>query len=126
MANTPTPQKRTILLVDDRDQSRVSTKWFLNNLGFEVESAHNAEEALVLFDAKIHDLVITDNSMPGMTGGEMAHIIKLRSPSTLVLMYSDSPPGDSSCLDGVLRKPNHLLVLKEAVDKLFAAKAACC
>jgi len=41
-----------------------------------------------LFDPKLHDVVLTDNSMPGMTGAEMAHIIKLPLACTPVLMYT--------------------------------------
>lgn len=114
---------KVILLVDDRDELRVTMKWFLTNFGYEVDSARNAEEALVLFDPKIHNLVITDNSMPGMTGVEMSHIIKLRSPATPVVMFSGNPPADRSCLDFLIRKPAHLMELKEAVDKLMADRA---
>ena len=113
---------QTILLVDDGDSSRITTKWFLSNFGYAVESVRNAGEALALFDPKIHDVVVTDNSMPGMTGVEMAHIIKLRSPSTPVLMYTGLGPEDRSCLDLVIQKPTHLLALKEAVEKLLAAR----
>ena len=99
-------------------------KWFLSNFGFVVESARNAEEALALFDPKTHDVIVTDNSMSGMTGAEMAHIIKLRSPSTPVLMYTGRPPEDISCLDLVIQKPAHMLALKEGVDRLFAQKTS--
>jgi CheY-like chemotaxis protein len=112
----------TFLLVDDNDASRVATKWFLNNFGFEVDSARSAEEALALFDAHTHDLVITDNSMPAMSGAELAHIIKLRSPSTPVIMFSGAPPADHSCLDRVIQKPAHLLSLKEAAEHLLGAR----
>ncbi len=110
---------RTILLVDDQDDCRLTTKWFLGNFGYAVDSARGAEEALALFDPNVHDLIVTDNSMPGMTGKEMAHIIKLRSPGTPVLMYSGQLPADRSCLDAVLLKPAHLLTLKAAVDKIL-------
>jgi len=113
---------KTILLVDDGDESRVTTTWFLANFGYAVESVRNAAEALALFDPRVHDVVITDNSMPGMTGVEMAHIIKLRSPSTPVLMYTGLPPDDRSCLDLVIQRPTHLLTLKEAVQKLLAGQ----
>ena len=113
---------KTILLVDDQDDCRIMTKWVLSNFGYTVESARSAEEGLVLFDPQIHDIVVTDNSMPGMKGGEMAHIIKLRSPTTPVLMYSGQPPPNTSCLDAVLRKPIHLLTLKEEVERLLAAR----
>ena len=124
MENPPSPPLKTILLVDDTDACRVTTKWFLANFGYAVDSAHDAEEALALFDPRVHDLIVTDNSMPGMTGAEMAHIIKLRSPGTPVLMYSSLPPDDRSCLDAVVQRPTHLLALKEGVDRLLANKTA--
>ena len=111
---------KTILLVDDSDDSRLTTKWFLESFGYSIESARSAEEALALFDAKLHDLVLTDNTMPGMSGAEMAHVIKMRSPSTPVLMYSGMPPADRSSLDAVIQRPTHLLELREAVDNLLA------
>ena len=113
---------KTILLVDDGDDIRVTTKWFLTSFGFAVDAARTAEEALALFNPAIHDVVVTDNSMPGMTGAEMAHVIKMRSSSTPVLMYSGNPPDDRSSLDVVIQRPTHLLTLKEAVDKLLAAR----
>ena len=117
------PSLKTILLVDDGDATRLTTKWFLMGFGYAVETARNAEEALALFNPKVHDLIVTDNTMPGMTGGEMAHVIKLRSPATPVLMYTGQPPEDQSCLDVVIQRPVHLLVLTEAVDRLLAHRA---
>src|ERR1043166_6693599 len=78
----PSTALKTILLVDGQDDCRITTKWFLTSFGYAVDSVQGAEQALALFDPKVHDLVVTDNSMSGMTGAEMAHIIKLRSPST--------------------------------------------
>jgi CheY-like chemotaxis protein len=115
---------KTILLVDDQDDCRLTTKWFLANFGYAVDSARGAEEALALFDPRVHDLIVTDNSMPGMTGAEMAHIIKMRSPGTPVLMYTALPPEERSCLDAVVQRPTHLLALKEAVDRLLTDKSA--
>jgi CheY-like chemotaxis protein len=122
MERTPAAVVRTILLVDDEDECRITTKWFLANFGYTVDAVRTAEEALALFDPAIHDLVITDNATPGMTGAEMAHVIKLRSPSTPVLMYTRHPPDDRSCLDLVVQRPTHFLTLKDAVDKLLADK----
>ncbi len=122
MENKAVIRLPTILLVDDQDSSRVAAKWFLNNFGFEVDSARTAEEALALFAPHIHDLVITDNSMPVMSGAELAHIIKLRSPSTPVIMFSGSIPEDQSCLDRVIQKPAHLLAVKDAAEELLGAR----
>jgi CheY-like chemotaxis protein len=114
------PRLRTVLLVDDDDVCRVTTKWFLTNFGYSVDSVRNAGEALALFNPRLHDVVVTDNCMPGMTGGEMAHVIKLRSPTTPVLMYTGMPPEDRSCLDLMIQRPTHLLALKEGVDILVS------
>ena len=113
---------RTVLLVDDKHDSRITLKWFLDTFGYVVHSARNAAEALATFDPLLHDLVLTDNSMPGMTGAEMAHVIKMRSPHTPVLMYTGEPPQDRSCLDVVIQKPAHLMDLKSALDQLFKDK----
>jgi CheY-like chemotaxis protein len=111
---------KTILLVEHKNEVRIRTKWFLTNFGYAVDSASSAEEALARFDPKLHDIVITDNIMPGLKGTEMAHIIKLRSSSTPVLMYTGLPPEDQSCLDIVVERNEQLLVLKQAVEWALA------
>ncbi len=120
---TPTSSRlKTILLVDDNDRHRVATKWFLATFGFAVDVTRSAEEALALFDPRVHDVVITGNAMAGMTGVEMAHIIKLRSSATPVVMFSRLPLPDRKCLDSIIQEPAHLLTVKEAVDLVLAAK----
>jgi CheY-like chemotaxis protein len=121
--NKSESQLRTVLLVDDNVDTRLLTKMFLNNFGFEVDSAGSASEALARFNPGLHDLVLTDNSMPGMTGSEMAHIIKLRSPATPVVMCTGNPPSDTTSIDVVIAKPTHLLAIKDALDKLLGEKA---
>jgi CheY-like chemotaxis protein len=116
----PARPAKSILLVDDQVGPRMATTWFFASFGYTVDAVQSAEEALSLFDPAIHDLVLTDNSMPGMSGLEMARIIKARSPSTPVLMYSAAPPQNASCLDAVLQKPTHLLTLRDAVASLLA------
>jgi FixJ family two-component response regulator len=63
---------------------------------------------------------VIDNTMPGMSGAEMAHVVKMRSPCTPVVMYSAQRPLDCSCLDCFLEKPASLYTLKCAVESLLA------
>ena len=114
---------KTILLVDDQDDCRLATKFFLNNFGYTVDTARNAAEALLLFNAKVHDVVITDNSMPMMSGQEMAHVIKLRSPFTPIIMFTGMAPENCSALDLVILRPAHLLAVKEAIDKMLQVES---
>jgi CheY-like chemotaxis protein len=118
---TKPPQKHAgvILVVDDNTETRLLLKTFFHNFGYEVDSAPDPAEALKCFVPILHDLVVTDNSMPGMTGAEMARIIKMRSPSTPVLMYSGDPPSSCPSVDAVIKKPTSLLLVKDEVEKLL-------
>lgn len=91
----------------------------MTSLRYAVELARNAEEALLLFDPKVHDAVVTEGAMSGMTGVEMAHIIRLRSPSTPVVLFAEQPPDDRSCLHHVVGGPFDPLRVKAAVDEVL-------
>ncbi|MGH7950325.1 MAG: response regulator [Limisphaerales bacterium] len=115
---------KTVLLVDDNDDTRVLTKWFLDNFGYAVDSTPSAEEALSRFNPEVHDLILTDNSMPGMSGTELVKRIKLKNPTTPAVMFTGNPPQDCSGIDVVIIKPTNLLDVKETMDRLLAAKEA--
>ena len=110
------------MLVDDNIDTRVLTKMFLNNFGYEVDSVDSGIAALKQFNPVVHNLVLTDNSVPEMSGGEMAHFIKQRSPKTPVLMCTGHPPNDCSAIDLVIAKPTHLLAIKDAISQLLESR----
>ncbi|KAA3611141.1 MAG: response regulator [Calditrichaeota bacterium] len=62
MANED-PKK--ILLVDDEETFLLATADLLKLNGFEIEKAHNAEDALELIISSHFDLIISDIKMPG-------------------------------------------------------------
>ena len=51
---------------------------FLEERGFEVESATNGTEAVAMLSLKTPDIIITDLSMPKMNGAELITFIKGR------------------------------------------------
>jgi PAS domain S-box-containing protein len=78
-----------VLLVEDEYIVRASTAGMLSELGYQVVQAASAEEALNLLDREPHiDGIITDHLMPGMSGVELAHAIRLKRPGTPVLLMS--------------------------------------
>ena len=89
-----------------------------------MDSVSSAEEALAIFVPEMHDAVLTDNRMPGMTGLEMAQRIKARSPATPVIMHTGVAPEERAGLDVVLQKPVPLRDLKQVLDQLLAPPAA--
>ena len=79
-----------ILLVEDDDDVRRSTREILGELGYRVTTASNAEKALQLFDALDDpvDLLVTDVIMPGMDGKKLANLLREKSPTLQVLFVS--------------------------------------
>jgi PAS domain S-box-containing protein len=77
------------LLVDDEESIRLTTADMLIELGFKVHEAASAEAALDIIDAGLApDLLITDHLMPGMTGVELARVVRARRPNTKILIVS--------------------------------------
>jgi signal transduction histidine kinase/CheY-like chemotaxis protein len=70
-----------ILFVDDEPAIETMGQQLLGRLGYEVVTCANGEDALSLFrsDPDRFDIVITDMTMPGMTGDRMAvEMMRLR------------------------------------------------
>jgi CheY-like chemotaxis protein len=89
------PRSGAALLVDDEEYIRLSTADMLTELGFAVHEAASAEAALLAIDMGLQpDILITDHLMPGMTGVELAHAVKLRRPAMKVLIVSGFAEGD--------------------------------
>ncbi len=77
----------TILLVDDDLLVAASTQALLEDLGHHVIEAHSGREALELFESGLNpDLVITDHAMPGMTGTDLALVLRERDPALPILL----------------------------------------
>lgn len=78
-----------VLLVDDEDLVRASTAELLCDLGYSVEEAASAEQALGLLGNGIEpDFILTDHLMPGMTGEELATELRNRKVTTPLLIVS--------------------------------------
>jgi CheY-like chemotaxis protein len=59
---------RTILLVEDFDDTRLMMKMWLVKNGYRVIEAETGEEAITLARGQLPDLIIMDMMMPGMNG----------------------------------------------------------
>jgi two-component system, cell cycle sensor histidine kinase and response regulator CckA len=84
------PRRTTILLVEDEASLRKITALLLKSLGYRLQEASSGEEALHLTQGggeKI-DLVMTDVLMPGMSGRELADMLRARDASLKVLFQS--------------------------------------
>ncbi|MBN2626786.1 MAG: response regulator [Spirochaetales bacterium] len=115
-----------IFLVDDEPAILDILTRNLISLGYRVWSSSDSTEAFEQFrnDPDSADLVITDRTMPGMDGYELARRIKSQRRSLPVIMctgYSD-PPGEkesSLAVDIVLRKPVEKNLLAATIGDLL-------
>jgi len=80
--------KRTILCVDDNEQSLSIRKVLLETRGYRVISCQNGEDALARFKRGGVDLVLTDLIMPGLDGAKLIEAIKEISPRTPAILLS--------------------------------------
>ena len=78
--------KSHILVVDDDDRIRELVKEYLNEKGFVVSTANNAEEAKIKLEYFKFDLIVLDVMMPGQNGFELTKEIKKKSSVPIILL----------------------------------------
>ena len=127
----PDPEKligeERILLVDDERQVGLVTSKILERMGYHVTLKANGSEALETFSAAPNDfdLVITDRTMPGLTGIELAKAILEVRPQLPVIMCTgyadgiDHQEGHQMGFSEILLKPFEMATLGEAVRRFL-------
>jgi two-component system, OmpR family, response regulator CpxR len=80
--------KKTILCVDDNEQSLSVRKFMLETRGYRVLTAPSSEAALELFRNGGIDLVLSDLVMPHMDGNELVRRMKELAPEVPTILIS--------------------------------------
>ena len=85
----------SVLLVEDEEKVRSVVRRMLTKQGYTIFEAANAEEALKIFELEHPDvdLLLTDVVMPGMSGRELALVVRRKRPGLKILFmsgYADS------------------------------------
>ncbi|MGV3742003.1 MAG: response regulator [Burkholderiaceae bacterium] len=110
----------SILVVEDNNDFRELLCEMLRMLGHSVSSEASAEHALNAWDANKPDLVITDLTLPGMSGMEFAKQLHGLNPETKIILSSGYGLPAGPQLDfkvGVLSKPYSLNQLIQALNQ---------
>jgi DNA-binding NtrC family response regulator len=84
-------KEKHILLVDDEDAIRESLTAVLEREGYRVHGAEGGEEALRILKEHPIQLVISDYSMPNMSGVEFLKLVRERYPSVVRIMLTGDP-----------------------------------
>jgi len=116
-----------ILFVDDEESIANMTGKTLERLGYQIEKHLNPVEALELFKAKpdVFDLVITDMTMPQMTGINLTDKIKEIRPDIPVIICTghsaviDKEKARQLGIDGFVMKPVSKLKIAKAIREVL-------
>jgi CheY-like chemotaxis protein len=112
-----------ILFIDDEETLIDLAESMLKKLGYRVETRTRPDEALEIFGAAPHkfDLVISDMTMPGMTGDSLAsELMKIRSDIPIIICtgYSekiDEQRAKGLGIKGLIMKPFTIRSLSKTV-----------
>ncbi|MEO1478125.1 MAG: ATP-binding protein [Bacteroidota bacterium] len=110
-----------LLVVDDEEMVRSVTGRLLRLKGHEVDEAEGGDKALALIADHPYDLVLTDLSMPEMSGRELAFRIRQHHPrQPIILLTGDTDAEDGTeHVDVVVKKPFKLDDLEAVVQRLL-------
>lgn len=117
-----------ILVIDDDKVMRAVLTDILIQSGCRVDEAGGGKEGLELFSSEEYDIVLSDLGMEGMSGWEVARMIKERSPLTPVALITgwgtqlDEEKTRIRGVDFVVSKPFRIEELKELVNRAMALK----
>lgn len=121
----------TILVVDDEAPVAEIFGEMLGRLGHSVTTLHSPHEALQLFraDPQRFDLIVTDQTMPGLSGDELAReMLAIRPSLPIIICSGHSELDEATALDlGVRRllaKPVTNATLCAAVRDCLEAERA--
>lgn len=109
-----------VLVVEDDAIVRMDTASIIEEAGFEAIQAGNADEAIVLLEARADiKVVFTDIEMPGsMNGLKLAFAVRDRWPPILIIIASGRirpDPHEMPAAVTFLRKPYSATAVLEAV-----------
>jgi len=116
--------EKQILIVDDEEDVRDVIAIALTDMGYQVYTAENGEEALQSFKTVWPPIVLTDIKMPGMDGIELLRKIKEANPDTEVIMATGHGAMDLAIMSlkyaaaDFITKPINIEVLEVALKKV--------
>ncbi|ACN14613.1 two component protein (response regulator/sensory box histidine kinase) [Desulforapulum autotrophicum HRM2] len=115
---TPLSGQETIMFVDDEEALREVTHDILKGFGYTVHTLSSGPKAFETYneDPCRFDLVVTDMTMPGMTGLELSQrILELRPEQPIVLCtgYSETIDREKALSIGITEYVEKPMIIKE-------------
>lgn len=120
-------KKRLVLVVEDDEAVRSSTRLLLEAQGYQVRDFSDAESFLEATDGKDADCILLDHRLLGLSGLDLIAILRARGVETpAVIMSSDGKAivarAAKEGVHAVLRKPLAADALLNWLEQIFAAE----
>ena len=110
--------KRTILCVDNNEQSLSIRKVMLETRGYRVLASTSAQEALEIFRRGGVDLVLSDLVMPECDGRKLVQQVKGMSPETPAILLSGKVGGYDGELPADVFLPKGMVAPMELLERI--------
>jgi CheY-like chemotaxis protein len=116
-----------ILLVENNPINTCTVSNYLTANGYEVLTAGNGDEAIILAQSRIPNLILMDIQMPGINGREIIHHIRtlpILAPIPIIALSaqavdSDRQPSLAAGATHFLLRPLRLKQLRQAIHHLL-------
>lgn len=113
----------SVILVVDDDEAIRDTLYDLLSEQYACQTAETAEKAFARLEADVYDVVLTDISMPGLSGLELLGRVRQKYPDTPVIIISGI--SDQEHAKGLIRlgafeyllKPFRLEIVEKSVKR---------
>lgn len=117
-----------ILLVEDNELMAMQTSKLFERAGYNVDVARNGMEAMEkLMSGDVYDLLVTDLTMPVLTGQQLIEAVKRNQYDDLKILVLTASTGEATIMDtfnlgadDCITKPYNPKDMLQRVQKLLA------
>lgn len=112
-----------ILVVDDDENIRIVFIMNLENMGYEVDSAANGQEALDKVSRRFYNIALIDIKLPDMEGTDLLNAFNEKRPKMKKIIVTGFPTLENAMkavnegADGYILKPVKIETLIETIEE---------
>jgi len=119
-----------VLIIEDNVRVSALLKRGLESQGYQIYISEDAEDALVMIDKMVFELVITDIMLPNMNGIELSKLIKQKNPELPIIMLTalgtidEKIEGFDAGADDYMVKPFEIRELYARIKAILLRKSS--